>query len=109
MRFREIRKESGLSVSAVASMLGVDSSTYRKWELETNAISLDMAIRCADIFGCSLDDLAGRTPHNDEELSLINSYRNSSDSGRKSILLNASAISAGFPRGDASSRVSKTA
>ena len=106
MEFREMRKRAGLSVNEVAERLGVSGSTYRKWELETNSISLDMALRCADMFHCTLDELGGRKKVEDERLSHIAFvYKTLDEDGHRLMSDYADMLASRFLKREVSSRV----
>lgn len=55
------REEAGLTQQEVADKLGIKKPRYGDWERETREINLRDAIRLADLFECTLDELAGRT------------------------------------------------
>ena len=58
---RTLRSERGLYQKEVASFLGVDRTTYVKYELGTSAPSNDILAALADYFDVSVDYLLGRT------------------------------------------------
>ena len=60
MKIREIREARGLSGSEVARRLGIPQSTYSTWETGKVAINVYQACDLCDVFGCTLDQLAGR-------------------------------------------------
>lgn len=47
---------------AVADAVGVSAKTLANWEHGSHSISIECARCLADFYGCSLDELAGRTP-----------------------------------------------
>lgn len=88
---KQMRERAGLNQQEVADVLGVKKARYGDWERETTQINLRDAIRLADLFGCTLDELAGRewprieanlTP---EERDLLDAYRASNPQGRAAI------------------------
>lgn len=86
---KKMRERAGLNQQEVADTLGVKKARYGDWERETTMINLRDAIRLADLFGCTLDELAGR-PWPTEGLSpaereLVESYRAANPQGRASI------------------------
>lgn len=88
LNLKAIRTRSGLSVAQVSERLGVKPDTYRKWESEANAIPLARAWQCADLLGCSLDELAGREKAvlSPDESELVACYRDTDERGRVTIL-----------------------
>lgn len=86
---KKMRERANLSQKEVADALGVKKPRYGDWERETTQINLRDAIRLADLFGCTLDELAGRdfpaaslTP---EEGFVLEAYRSSNAQGRAAI------------------------
>lgn len=59
LQLKRIRKERGLTQRTMAKKLGVDWRTYGAWERETHSINLAQACECAEILGCSVDEIAG--------------------------------------------------
>lgn len=60
LRAKEIRTRKGLSQQEVANRLGMPIRRYGSYERGERTLSLIDAARIADVFGCSLDELAGR-------------------------------------------------
>ncbi len=54
------RKEHYLSQEALAQMVGVTRQTISNWELNETGPDLKQAIKLADIFGISIDELIGK-------------------------------------------------
>jgi len=110
-RIKEMRERSGLSQKDVAAHLGVKVPRYGDWERETTQINLRDAIRLADLFQCSLDELAGRTWESDqlstEEQEVVNSYRSTDRRGKDAIMRTARGESG--VEGKSAHRVSKIA
>ena len=64
MRIREMRERSGMTQSDVADALDITRTRYANWESEYRDINLADAVKLADLYECSLDELAGRDwPH----------------------------------------------
>jgi transcriptional regulator with XRE-family HTH domain len=61
-RLKELRLRAGLTQEALARAAGVANDAVRKWERGKRTPLLDMAAKLADALGCTLDELAGRTP-----------------------------------------------
>lgn len=85
---RKLRKEKGYSVSDMASRFDVSDSTYRKWELGTNDMSITTACSLADFFGVTLDVLAGRstTDLTSDEQYVVDAMRSTDNRGRETIV-----------------------
>lgn len=60
MNLKEKRKKMGLSQIEIAKFLGVDNSTYGKWELEKAEPNIENLIKLADYYHVTLDELVGR-------------------------------------------------
>ena len=54
---KNAREDKGLSQMALAKSLGVDQSTVCLWESGKTSPRPDVAIRLANILGCTLDDI----------------------------------------------------
>lgn len=59
-RIRTLREAQSMTQFELATRLGVQSPAVYKWERGLNYPSVEMALKLADIFGCSLDYLLGR-------------------------------------------------
>lgn len=94
LQLKNLRKRAGFNTQAdLARALGANPRTYASWEREEVRLTLDDARRIADVLGCSLDELAGRSwtsaPFSDERQSEINRLYESLDEARKTFLLEA--------------------
>lgn len=58
---QHLRKRAGLKQGEMAKKLGVNNRTYGAWERGEAMINLAQACACADVLGCSVDELAGRS------------------------------------------------
>lgn len=79
---KKMRERAGLTQQEVADKLGIRKGRYGDWERETREINLRDASRLADIFGCTLEELAGREsppePESDltaQESRVLDAYR----------------------------------
>jgi len=95
MRFKlqELRKRAGFkSASAFAKAIGMPVGTYTNYEQGKNKLTLEMAWRFAEIFDCTLDELAGRDFHPEagadppEVRELAEIYQDSNAQGRAAIM-----------------------
>ena len=67
-KLRECRKKAGLSEKKVAEALNTTQQQINKYETGKQKITLERAIELADLYGISLDELAGRNTPNTQEL-----------------------------------------
>jgi len=88
IKLRELRIQNGYSVKDMCAKLGVDDSRYRKWESGTNGLPLEYSLACCDIFHCTMDELAGRTPLSltADERRILDLFRSCSPSGREYLI-----------------------
>jgi transcriptional regulator with XRE-family HTH domain len=59
---KRLRERAGMSQPQLARAAGVPLGTLRCWEQATRVPLLTAAARVAEALGCTLDELAGRTP-----------------------------------------------
>ena len=59
-RIKELRTRYGFSQKDVAERLGMPVRRYGSYEREERSLALEDAAMIADVFGCTLDELAGR-------------------------------------------------
>lgn len=60
-RLRKLRKEHKLTQKRAAEQIGIIGRTYIKYEHGEIIPPLDKLLKLADLFGVSMDELAGRT------------------------------------------------
>lgn len=60
LKMKQIRVGLGLGQKDVAEKLGMPVRRYGSYERGERTLSLEDAARIADVFDCSLDELAGR-------------------------------------------------
>ena len=93
-RIREMRERAMLTQAEVASSLDVSEGRYGNWEREDREINLRDAIRLADLFRCTLDELAGRewppgstgsAPPEPGEERVARAWRSMNDRGREKL------------------------
>ena len=87
LQLRAIRKRRGMDAKRLAALLGVKTDRVYAWETERAEIPLHFAIQCADIFRCSLDELAGREtpPMSDSARMVLELYERADATGRAAI------------------------
>ena len=92
-KLREMRDRAKLNQQQVADALGIPKGRYGDWERETTTLNLKDAIELADLFNCSLDELAGHEVHDREqqqisvdEQTIVDGYR-AANSGQRLIML----------------------
>lgn len=57
MRLREIRKKQGMTAQVLAEKLGVSQGAISHYETGRRKPSIDMVVKMAKVFNCSVDDL----------------------------------------------------
>ena len=57
MKIKELRVERGLTKVQLAKELGVNKRTILRWEQDMMCMSLRHAVKIAQFFGISLDEL----------------------------------------------------
>ena len=62
MRLSELRERKGISQKDIAAELGIDRTTWNKWEKGKAEPSIDMLCMLADYFGVTLDYLCEHEP-----------------------------------------------
>ena len=82
LQLMQLRKKAGYkNRDDFAKKIGVNKHTYRSWECGAAMMSLEQAYNITEVLGCTLDELAGRTPppkplaHSPAETELISYYR----------------------------------
>lgn len=102
---KKMRERTGMTQQQVADYLGIKKPRYGDWERETREINLRDAIRLADLFECSLDELAGREWHGSEasplsgaEHEIVDAYRMCDQSGQEAIQASVIGISRRFDK-----------
>ena len=96
---KKMRKRAGLMQSEAAKALGMPVRTYGGYEREERQINLREAIELAELFSCTLDELAGRNfvpasgePSSDlssDERYVVEAMRSTDARGRAAIMRNA--------------------
>ena len=97
MNFGKCRKNAGFTQETAASNLSVATVTYGNWERETSSPSLQQAVEVADLFGCSLDELAGRNIADPAVEPIVKAFSRSNPEGREMIAAFAEFVSKRCP------------
>jgi transcriptional regulator with XRE-family HTH domain len=58
-RLKELREKADVSQAGLAAAIGVSPRTVQYWE-SNRTFDIEVAVRLADAFGITLDDLVGR-------------------------------------------------
>lgn len=99
LQLQRMRKLAGLDQQEMADALGIKKRTYGSWEREEVAMSFPQAIACAEVLGCTTDELAGRKPirsYTDPNQAALNGYYESmNDRGRETLVESARLMSDG--------------
>lgn len=88
MRLGEIRKQNDYTQAQVAELLGMPTRTYQNYEREVREADSVVLCKLADIYGCTLDDLMGRTPPvaKAPELEILRLYDMLNDEGKAKLV-----------------------
>ncbi|MCR5717450.1 MAG: helix-turn-helix domain-containing protein [Oscillospiraceae bacterium] len=70
-RIRSLRKHRHVTQCEMAERLGISRRTYANYERGVHAMPVEVLIVIADIFGTSLDYLAGRITDRQEGFPLL--------------------------------------
>ena len=93
-RFKNLCKERGISITQALDELGIARGMAANWRARNSLPSGQTAIKIADYFGITTDEVLGRTPVPDEskitlsdnEQILVNWFRKSDESSKEHIL-----------------------
>jgi len=61
-RVKRLREAAGMSQPQLAEKAGISVWLVRRWEQTGRTPLFGTVVKVADALGCSLDELAGRTP-----------------------------------------------
>ena len=84
---KKLRKKAGMTQGALANAINATRRQVGAWERGENDLPLDFADAMADIFECSLDEIAGRETNDDTEQELLKLYRSITDEGRYRLMI----------------------
>lgn len=62
MRITELREAAGLTKTELSQAMGVDLAAVHRWETGTAMPRAEKLPKLADLLGCSIDALYGRSP-----------------------------------------------
>ena len=85
-RIKQLREERSLSQKELGEAIGLQRTAIAKYESENRKLSLNVACKLCDSFGCSIDCLLGRTEPaalNLDDGSVVKAYHAASDRDRK--------------------------
>lgn len=92
LQLRDMRKSRHMTQSELAEKIGATLRQVSSWERYESHLPFDEACAIADVFGCTLDELAGRweyveTPAatNPDEQAVVDAYRSANPQGRAAI------------------------
>ena len=60
-RIEEMRLESDFTIKEISIILGIHRDVYSRYEKGLRSVPIDILIRLADLYDCSIDYLVGRT------------------------------------------------
>lgn len=94
MRLKELRKSRKLTQQNVADFLGIPYKTYQNYEREVREADSTVLCKLADLYGVTLDALYGRqasaqantSPLAQEELEILESFRNLNAQGKSELM-----------------------
>lgn len=61
---RQWRRAKDITQEQMAESLGIHVNTYQNWEESPEKISIEKAVKIAEIFGVTLDDVSFKTEVN---------------------------------------------
>ena len=86
-RIKDFRKKLGLTQTELGKLIGRTQRTVSSWETGETILSLPDAVDLCNVFGCTLDDLAGRTCYDDPAKAELNDCYDACSPERKERLL----------------------
>ena len=96
MRLKELRQERSLYQKDIASLLGIDRTTYVKYEKESSEPPIATLIELCRFYSVSMDYVLGlsdiKCPNNaldnysETEIQLVNNFRSLNKQGKEYIL-----------------------
>ena len=90
LMLRKLRKTHDMTQSELAERIGTTLRVVSSWEREETVMPLIDAARIADVFECTLDELAGRewppAGYTSDETKLVDAYRECTPREQHSLL-----------------------
>lgn len=65
-RLREARKKAGVSLGKIRYKTGIGETKLYHWEKDINPPTFEGVVKLSELYGCSLDYLAGKEAKEDE-------------------------------------------
>lgn len=62
-RIHDIRVDNDITIKELSSILGLHRDVYSRYERGVRDFPIDILIKLADFFDCSIDYLVGRSDH----------------------------------------------
>lgn len=100
LQLQKMRKLAGFDQQQMADALAVKKRTYGSWERGEVSMSFPQAVACAEILGCTTDELAGRKParhYSDPEQEALNGYFESMNKDGRTALVSSARLMSGSP------------
>ena len=99
---KALRKANGFTQSELADRIGATRRQVSAWERGESDLPMDYAFTIADVFDCTLDDIAGRVKYAviaiPEENELLNIYRTLTPEGQRALMASARGIAATYSK-----------
>lgn len=73
-RIKNLREDSDMSQAELAKILNISQRTLSHYECGTREIPINLLIKLADYFNCTVDYLVGRSNHKSKDKSFIPKY-----------------------------------
>ena len=88
-RIKELRKQMGLTQTELGKALGRSQRMISSWETGETTLTLPDAVELCNVFGCTLDELAGRSIYTDPAKAELNDCYDACSPERRERLLDA--------------------
>lgn len=62
-RIQDLRIDNDITIKELSSILGMHRDVYSRYERGVRDFPIDVLIKLADYYNCSIDYLVGRTEH----------------------------------------------
>ena len=110
LKIKEMRKARKMTQQQLADAIGASKRQIGAWERGENELPMDYAVSIADLFDCTVDDVAGRVVYavvslddqskkqSNEADELLDLYRSMTDEGRYQLMVYARGLAATHPK-----------